>query len=99
MRLKFFKERKKRFKLKKKEVSRIIFRFLLKNEKVPFFKKLDISKRIASMPKASSVSQIHNYCAITGRSRSVLTPYGISRIKMRELMGYGVLPGFSRSAW
>ena len=33
------------------------------------------------------------------RGRGVLRPYGISRTLMRELMQFGVIPGYSKAVW
>ena len=40
-----------------------------------------------------------NRCVLTNRSRSVLRPLGISRVILRELLQFGILPGFSKAVW
>jgi len=40
-----------------------------------------------------------NRCVLNNRSRGVLRPYGISRILIRDLMQFGVIPGYSKSVW
>ena len=44
-------------------------------------------------------SHIKSRCLITNRSRSVNKNFGLSRIKLRELMQFGILPGFKKSCW
>jgi ribosomal protein S14 len=46
-----------------------------------------------------SKAQLKNRCIISNRSKSILKPYSISRIKMRELLLFGILPGYSKAAW
>jgi len=40
-----------------------------------------------------------NRCVINNRSRGTIRPYGISRILLRDLMQFGVLPGYSKAVW
>jgi len=40
-----------------------------------------------------------NRCVLNNRGRGVLRPYGISRTLMRELMQFGVIPGYSKAVW
>lgn len=40
-----------------------------------------------------------NRCVLTNRGRGVLRPYGISRVVMRDLMQFGVIPGYSKAVW
>jgi len=40
-----------------------------------------------------------NRCVINNRNRGVFRPYGISRILMRNLMQFGILPGYSKAVW
>ena len=43
--------------------------------------------------------RITNRCVINNRSRGVFRPFGISRVLMRNLMHFGVLPGYSKAVW
>lgn len=49
--------------------------------------------------KLKTSVRISNNCIFNNRSKSVLRPYGISRILMRDLMHFGVLPGYSKAVW
>ena len=46
-----------------------------------------------------SKTRITNRCVLNNRGRGVLRPYGISRTLMRELMQFGVIPGYSKAVW
>jgi len=99
MKLKILKDLKKRLELKKKEPLRTSLRFLIRNEKTPYITRLCAARVLNSMPRKSSITQTHNFCVRTGRSRGVLKPYFVSRIQMRDLIGTGLIPGISRSVW
>jgi len=49
--------------------------------------------------KIKTSIRISNNCIFNNRSKSVLRPYGISRILIRDLMQFGVLPGYSKAVW
>ena len=40
-----------------------------------------------------------NRCVLNNRNRGVFRPYGISRILMRDLMQFGILPGYTKAVW
>jgi ribosomal protein S14 len=46
-----------------------------------------------------SKTKITNRCVFNNRSRGVLRPYGISRTLLRELMQFGIFPGYSKAVW
>lgn len=52
-----------------------------------------------SVTRQSSIVRIHNYCTITGRSRSYLRYFRLSRIKVRELARKGALFGIQKASW
>nr|QWK45008.1 ribosomal protein S14 [Analipus japonicus] len=53
----------------------------------------------SKMPRQSSLCRVHNHCVETGRSRSVLSFYKLSRLEFRRLASKGSLPGVRRSCW
>lgn len=38
-------------------------------------------------------------CVLTNRNKGIVRAYSISRIKMRELMQFGILPGSKKLIW
>jgi ribosomal protein S14 len=38
-------------------------------------------------------------CVYTNRSRGVLRDFKISRSLLRELMGFGIIPGYKKASW
>lgn len=40
-----------------------------------------------------------NRCILNNRNRGVFRPYGISRILLRNLMQFGILPGYFKAVW
>ena len=54
---------------------------------------------LQKMPRDASPSRGRNRCAITGRPRGVYRKFGIARVKIRESVNRGELPGVSKASW
>jgi len=42
---------------------------------------------------------VTNRCVFNNRSRGVYRPFGISRSLLRELMQFGIVPGYTKGVW
>lgn len=54
---------------------------------------------LAMLPKNSSPSRRTNRCTETGRSRSYMRQFGLSRLAFREHANKGEVPGVTKSSW
>ena len=54
---------------------------------------------LQKLPRDASPSRGRRRCAITGRPRGVYRKFGISRVKIRETVNRGELPGVSKASW
>ncbi|MGB6406098.1 MAG: 30S ribosomal protein S14 [Planococcus donghaensis] len=54
---------------------------------------------LAKLPKDSSPTRLNNRCAVTGRPRSFMRKFGMSRIVFRELAHKGQIPGVKKASW
>jgi small subunit ribosomal protein S14 len=54
---------------------------------------------LQALPKNSSPVRLKNRCAITGRSRGYMRPFGLSRIQFREMAREGKIPGVKKASW
>lgn len=54
---------------------------------------------LQSLPRNSSPTRLHNRCALTGRPRSFMRKFGISRIAFRDLALQGKIPGVKKASW
>nr|YP_011008277.1 ribosomal protein S14 [Hapterophycus canaliculatus]WBP70178.1 ribosomal protein S14 [Hapterophycus canaliculatus] len=53
----------------------------------------------SKLPRHSSLSRVHNHCVDTGRSRSVIGFYKVSRLQLRRLISKGCIPGVRKACW
>lgn len=54
---------------------------------------------LARLPRNSSPTRWTNRCVETGRSRSYMRRFGLSRIAFREHASRGEIPGVTKSSW
>ncbi len=54
---------------------------------------------LAKLPRNSSPTRWKNRCSETGRSRSYMRQFGLSRISFREHASKGDIPGVTKASW
>ena len=54
---------------------------------------------LQKLPKNASPVRVRSRDAIDGRPRGVLTKFGISRVRFRDMAHRGELPGITKSSW
>lgn len=54
---------------------------------------------LAGLPRNSSPTRLNNRCAETGRSRSYMRQFGLSRLSFREHASKGEIPGVTKASW
>ncbi|REL25390.1 30S ribosomal protein S14 [Thalassotalea euphylliae] len=59
----------------------------------------DAVLKLQSLPRDSSSSRQRNRCNVTGRPHGYLRKFGLSRIKLREHMMRGEVPGLKKASW
>ncbi|MEO3772029.1 30S ribosomal protein S14 [Micromonospora sp. B9E7] len=56
-------------------------------------------RRLSRLPRDSSPVRLRSRDQIDGRPRGVLTRFGLSRVRFRELALRGELPGVRKASW
>jgi ribosomal protein S14 len=96
-----FKNSKLRKILLKNEIQRKINKFLFINL-LSQKKKILISKSFIKMLEYSlnkSKVKLTNRCIFNNRNRGVLRSYNISRLFIKDLLEFGIVPGFKKAVW
>ena len=57
------------------------------------------SEGLQKLPRNSSPTRQNNRCNETGRSRSYMRRFGLSRISFREHASKGEIPGVKKASW
>lgn len=76
-----------------KNILTYIYRnsFSINYKKMIFF-------QILKKKKKNFLTKIVRRCIITNRSKAI-RPFKISRILAREMMGFGIIPGYKKAVW
>lgn len=59
----------------------------------------DAVLKLQTLPRDSSPARQRNRCNVTGRPHGYLRKFGMSRIKVREHMMRGEIPGLKKASW
>jgi len=54
---------------------------------------------LQKLPRNSNPTRLHSRCSVTGRPRSFMRKFGVSRIAFRELALDGKIPGVTKASW
>jgi small subunit ribosomal protein S14 len=87
------KDKKRRDSISEKEITRIIFKALFYNRKLPWHVRENARTKLAKMGGESSVTRAKNRCVVTGRGKGILRRVRSSRIVIREKAVKGALVG------
>jgi ribosomal protein S14 len=101
-----YKDNKFRYKFNKFELQYKLKFFIYKNilayinynKLISLKKKKLIAFQILKKKKKNFSTKIVRRCILTNRSKS-FRPFKISRILTRELMGFGIIPGYTKAVW
>ena len=59
----------------------------------------DAQQKLQIMPPDASAVRLQRRCRVTGRPHAVYRKFGLSRIKLRETMMRGEVPGLKKASW
>jgi|SRR6476660_1332540 small subunit ribosomal protein S14 len=65
----------------------------------PMEERFAATLKLATLPRNSSATRVHNRCEITGRPKAYYRKLKMSRIALRELGSKGLIPGLLKSSW
>jgi ribosomal protein S14 len=99
----FIKKKKDFFFIKKNlklEKLKMILSFLIKNNSFKLQHKIKflIIKKLQRINLVSK-TKIVRRCILTNRGRSSTRPFNISRMVLRELLQFSILPGYQKAVW
>jgi small subunit ribosomal protein S14 len=71
----------------------------IKDDSLSDFERYKAQIALQKMPRNSLKTRIKNRCILTGRTHGLVGPFNISRIKLRELISNGHIPGMKKAVW
>ncbi|MBA0900834.1 MAG: 30S ribosomal protein S14 [Candidatus Nitrotoga sp.] len=84
----------KKYATKRAELTAIIINAQLSDEE-----RYNARQKLQVLPRNSSPVRLRNRCSLTGRPRGVYSKFGLGRIKLREFVMRGEVPGVIKASW
>jgi small subunit ribosomal protein S14 len=85
---------------KKKLLNKFVLTFFLSKQLESHKKEINLAvlKNVLN-EKYNSKVRVNRRCVMNNRSRGVLRNFGVSRMRFRELLSFGLVPGYSKAVW
>jgi len=90
---------KRRKTVKKFATRRAALLAIINDFKQPEDERMAARMELQKLPRNASPVRVRNRCSITGRPRGVYRKFGLGRIKLREYVMRGEVPGMTKSSW
>jgi small subunit ribosomal protein S14 len=71
----------------------------ISDKTLPIEDRFKATLKLAEMPRNGSKTRIRNRCEVTGRPRAYYRKLKMSRIALRQLGNFGLIPGIVKSSW
>ncbi len=81
------------------EPTRMALRYLTHCDHLPLQTRMLAQFQLGEMPAATSSNRIARRCILSGRGRSVIGEFNLSRIRFREMALAGQLIGVTKASW
>jgi len=85
--------------VKKYAAKRTALKETIRSPKTSPEVRADAQVKLQKLPRDASPTRGRKRFAITGRSRGVYRRFGLARVKVREAVARGELPGVSKASW
>ncbi len=90
---------KRRVTVEKYAVKRAELKEIISNVKLTDDERSVARQKLQALPRNSSPVRLRNRCSLTGRPRGVFSKFGLGRIKLREYVMRGEVPGVVKASW
>jgi small subunit ribosomal protein S14 len=92
-------EKKRRGTVAKFAPKRALLIEAIQNTKLSEEERAAARLKLQTLPRNSSPVRLRNRCALTGRPRGTYKKFGLGRIKLREFVMRGEIPGVVKASW
>jgi len=90
---------KRRETVEKFAAKRAELKAIINNSKLNDDERSEARLKLQALPRNSSPVRLRNRCSLTGRPRGVFSKFGLGRIKLREYVMRGEVPGVVKASW
>jgi len=90
---------KRRRMVAKYDAKRQALKQLIMDRSLPIEERFAAQMKLANLPRNSAANRVRNRCGLSGRPRGNYRKFELSRIALRELGNFGLIPGLVKSSW
>jgi len=72
---------------------------IINNAKLSEEERMAARLKMQQLPRNANPTRQRNRCQITGRPRGVFRKFGLCRLKLREAVMRGEVPGMTKASW
>ena len=72
---------------------------IINNVSLSHVERYEARLKLQKLPRDASPVRLRNRCQITGRPRGVYRKFGLGRLKLRDLVMKGEVPGMVKASW
>ncbi len=92
-------DKKRRETVEKYAAKRSDLKAIISNVKLSDDERAEARGKLQALPRNASPVRLRNRCKLTGRPRGVFRKFGLGRIKLREYVMRGEVPGVVKASW
>ena len=93
------KNNRRRKMTKQQSNKRAALKAVIMDRSKPVEERFAAQLKINELPRNGSKVRIRNRCELSGRPRGNYRKFKLSRIALRELGNFGMIPGLIKSSW
>ncbi len=85
--------------VERKKSGRAALKKIIMDKTTDFDVRMQTVFKLAEKQRNASKVRVRNRCMLTGRPRGYYRKFGISRVALRDLASFGLLPGVTKASW
>lgn len=72
---------------------------VIMNKQTSMEERFDAVLKLSKLPRNGAQNRVRNRCELSGRSRGTYRKFKLGRVMLRDLAGFGQIPGMTKSSW
>ncbi len=72
---------------------------VIKNRALSMEERFSAQLKLSQRPRNEASVRVRRRCVLSGRPRGVYRRFGLSRIAVRDLGSFGLIPGLKKESW
>lgn len=96
---KLLRKKLNRIELRKKELKIVFVRLMSDSSLSAEKKKLVVKQLVKKLHERTSKSKVMKRCLLTNKARVMHKSFKVSRVKLKDMLEFGLVPGYKKAVW